>query len=107
MNLTEAVERACQEPSLIDALSWICVWESERAIQQALEWQKTGVSTAAYGSWDTCFKPCIEEVMKNYPKFKLGDKVKVIRNVDNYGWTGVVTEIIDREIKVDFSTKTI
>jgi hypothetical protein len=65
MNLTEAVARACEEPTLEKALEWIAIWENGRAVMQALEAEKTGVSTAADGAkWDTCFGICIREVMK-------------------------------------------
>jgi hypothetical protein len=45
-----------EEPTLAKALARIAIWESDRAIRQALEWQRTGVSTASHGgAWDTCF----------------------------------------------------
>jgi hypothetical protein len=68
MNLTEAVARACEEPTLERALGWIVIWENGRAVEQALEAERTGVSTAAHADigakWDTCFDICIREVMK-------------------------------------------
>lgn len=63
MNITQATSRACEEPTLIDALSWICVWESERAIEQARERYGNGVDGSG---WDTCFKYCLTQVMENY-----------------------------------------
>ncbi len=66
MNLDEAVDRACQEPTLQDALAWIADWEADRAIRQALEWQRTGISTAAHGNWDTCFKVCFGAVIAKH-----------------------------------------
>jgi hypothetical protein len=77
LNITEAVEIACREPTLVDALSWIAVWESERAIKQARKYFETGVSTASHGGgWDTCFKVCLGEVLKAYatPCMKTGVK---------------------------------
>jgi len=56
MNITEAVARACEEPTLLDALSWICVWESERVVKQARKNER----------WETCFKTCLERVMEQY-----------------------------------------
>jgi len=65
MNLTEAVARACQEPTIIKALEWIAVWENGRAVEQAIEAEKTGVWTGANGAkWDTCFGLCFREVFK-------------------------------------------
>ena len=63
MNIDQAVERACQEPTLLDALTWICVWESERAIKQARENYGSGSGGAG---WDTCFRYCLEQVMVSY-----------------------------------------
>jgi hypothetical protein len=69
MNIDEAVSRACREPTLVKALSFIAVWETERAIQQAMRWKETGISTASHGGgWDTCFEFCFDRVMAAYPK---------------------------------------
>lgn len=68
MKITEAVKRACEEPTLLDALTWIAVWESERAIEQAHAYKMTGVSTGAQGGWDTCFKVCFSLVMEEWSK---------------------------------------
>jgi len=70
MNIDEAVIEACKQPTLVDALSYIAVWECERAIKQARGFFQTGESTASDGkSWDTCFKVCFEKVMRAYSKF--------------------------------------
>ena len=73
MPITEAVERACQQPTLLDALSWICVWESERAIRQALsnceliDGNLVNQRASPDGrGWDTCFRVCINEVMEKW-----------------------------------------
>jgi hypothetical protein len=58
MNIIEATKKACEEPTLLDALSWICVWESERVVRQARSNEQ----------WETCFKVCLESVMKEYAK---------------------------------------
>jgi hypothetical protein len=65
-DFTIAVQTACKEKTLVDALSWIAVWECERTISQAKKYFETGISTAAQGGWDTCFKFCFEEVIKQY-----------------------------------------
>lgn len=67
MNLLEAVERACQEKTLSEALTWIAIWEAERAIAQALEWQRAGITTAAQGNWDLCFGVCFQAVIEKHP----------------------------------------
>lgn len=66
MNIDEAVARACMEPTLDDAISWIAVWENERVIAQVREFDKTGVSTAAQGNWDTCFATCFKRVREHW-----------------------------------------
>lgn len=75
MKLQEAVTRACQEPCLVDALTWIAVWECERAISQAREFDRTGVRTGSNdGAWDTCFRICFTAVMAAWT----GQKSKVV-----------------------------
>lgn len=69
MKINEAVERACQEPTLLDALSWICVWESERIVEQA-----KGLRSHDGRSWDTCFKICLGRVMRRWPNEAMGEK---------------------------------
>jgi hypothetical protein len=67
MNVEEAVARACAEPTLEEALSWIAVWEADRAIGQALRCERTGQSTAAPGqTHDTCFRVCFKRVLAQY-----------------------------------------
>jgi hypothetical protein len=66
MNINTAVRKACEQPSLVDALSWIAVWESELAIQQARRFFETGVPTGSHGGWDTCFKLCFQLVLEKY-----------------------------------------
>lgn len=53
MNIGDAVKRACKEPTLLDALTWICIWESERVVRQARQNEQ----------WGTCFKICLKSVM--------------------------------------------
>ena len=68
MRANEAVKRACQEPTLKQALAWIAVWETERVVAQALEWQRTGVRTGANGAaWDTCFELLFGDVLESFP----------------------------------------
>jgi hypothetical protein len=67
MNVEAAVTRACKEPTLIDALSWIAVWESERVVKQAHAFLTTGTRTGSNGGgWDTCFRRCFVLVMERY-----------------------------------------
>jgi len=39
MTFDAAVERALQEPTLVEALTWIAVWDCDRAVRQALRTQ--------------------------------------------------------------------
>ena len=66
MNIKEATERACQEPTLLDALSWICVWETERVIKQYDRNELTTSECCKGGRWETCFKVCLKSVMETY-----------------------------------------
>lgn len=69
MNIYEAVTRACQEPTLVDALTWIAIWETGRIVLQAQEFERTGVSTAGHGgAYDTCFRLCFDRVLERFGK---------------------------------------
>lgn len=69
MNIDEAVARACEEPTLVDALSWIAIWEVGRVVAQVREFDKTGVSTASHGgAYDTAFASCFRQVLARYTR---------------------------------------
>lgn len=70
LDYIQAVEKACLEPTLADALSWIAIWESERAIKQAKTFFETGVRTPEGYGWETCFKVLFLKVLEKYPKEK-------------------------------------
>ena len=73
-NLTEAVAVACQQPTLLEALTFICIWESERAINQARFNYGSGSDGAG---WDTCFGICLKNVIDKYPKEQNRDNEKI------------------------------
>jgi len=56
MNIDEAVKQACEKPTLLEALTDICIWESERVVRQA----------RTNKQWETCFRVCLKEVMEKY-----------------------------------------
>lgn len=56
MTLIEASRRACEQPSFIDALTWIAVWETERVVKQARR----------QSTWETCFRVCFEQVSSDW-----------------------------------------
>lgn len=56
--LEDLIERALMEPTIEEALAWICMWDTERAIQQALRNQGTGKG------WETCSLFFIRQVTK-------------------------------------------
>jgi hypothetical protein len=70
MTIDQAIDRACQEPTLVDALSWICLWECERVVAQALRNVPNNIRDADGKSWDTCFGYCIRLVMDAYGRQK-------------------------------------
>lgn len=63
MNIDHAVKEACKEPSLLEALTWIAGWEGSRIVKQARENYGSGANGAG---WDTCFRVCLERVLKEY-----------------------------------------
>lgn len=58
MNFEEAVDEACKKTTLVDALSYICVWETERVVKYTREFPDE--------QWETMFHYCIDTVMKKY-----------------------------------------
>ncbi len=74
MNIQEAIEEACKKPTLVDALAWIAIWETERVVEQVREFDRTGISTAAQGRWDTCFKWCFDGVLKEFGGRNMADR---------------------------------
>jgi hypothetical protein len=80
MNFQEAVDRACEEPTLLDALSWIAVWESERVIPIAHRFLNGEIPRNDNGTgWTTCFKFLIKEVLEQYGQQKTLRKLKAIK----------------------------
>jgi len=77
MNFQQAIDRACEEPTLLDALSWIAVWESERVIPIAHKFLSGENPRNGDGSgWTTCFKFLIKEVTEQYPLQQVIRKLK-------------------------------
>lgn len=64
MNITEALDRACQEPSLLDALTWMAVWENDRAVHQALRNKESGERAPEGGLWETCFRHSFQRLLE-------------------------------------------
>jgi len=115
MNIDEAVSRACEEPTLAKALEWIAVWENDRAVRQALDFVRTGVSTASDGQkYDTAFRHCFETVFARWvaPEkrvdVRVREAIRVLRSAfppkdqDEVGHAanlGKVTQIVCDEVE--------
>jgi hypothetical protein len=56
LNINQMVGRACEEPTLLDALTLAAIWESERIVIQARKHEQ----------WETCFRATFQKVMKAY-----------------------------------------
>ena len=69
MNISQATKEACKQPTLSHALSWICVWESERVVKQAHKnlTDNTPADPHTGQMWETNFHTCINSVMEAYP----------------------------------------
>lgn len=59
----DALNTAIAMPSLEEALTYVCIWESERIVKQARFNFGSGSDGAG---WDTCFGYIIQETMKAY-----------------------------------------
>lgn len=58
LNLVTASQEACKHRTLIDALTWIAVWETERIVKQARSNEQ----------WDTCFRICFQQVFDDWAR---------------------------------------
>ena len=85
VDLNEAVTVACREETLVDALTYIAVWDSERAVRQAIENYKTKVILSSEGTfgfvWDTCFKVCFEAVILKWQKEERDETPKLLTHL--------------------------
>jgi hypothetical protein len=82
MNLNEAVSRACEEPSLLKALTWICVWDADRAVKQAIGNTQAGTRGPGGELWDTCFEICLKAVFDVFSNRKpLSSKINLNNGV--------------------------
>jgi len=70
MKQGEILKRACEEPTLIKALSFACLCECERAIKQAHKNLTDNTPDVDGKMWDTCFEFVISQVMENYKEPK-------------------------------------
>ena len=66
MNLEQAVHAACGHKTLNEALTFICVWESERVVAQAIKNHDAGTVEPNGQKWETCFATCIRRVLAEY-----------------------------------------
>ncbi len=57
MNISEVVELALKEDTLLDALVTGCIWESDRAIKQGLENK---------GKYETCFRFVLKQILDRW-----------------------------------------
>ena len=73
MDIDEAVKKACEKDTLIDALTFICVWESERIVKQARENEQ----------WETCFKVCLSRVLAGFVNDDLQKRIKILGSTIN------------------------
>lgn len=61
-DLDHAVVRACAEPTLVDALAWIALWENDRVVHQAMK-RERGPNGQ---SWDTFFRLAFSKTMAKW-----------------------------------------
>ncbi|MCK5397780.1 MAG: hypothetical protein KAJ33_05990 [Thermoplasmata archaeon] len=97
MNITQATKRACEEPTLLDALSWICIWESERVVRQARENEQ----------WETCFHVCLKSVMESYgkntpPETTIVDLAKHKQKVEQQKHKDAFEKLLEQAKKLDW-----
>lgn len=68
MNIKEAVGIACGQPTLLDALVYIAIWDTEHTVVQVKRHFETGETTPEGAGWETCFRTCFEAVFEEWQK---------------------------------------
>lgn len=81
MKLDQILKNALEKPTLVDALSYVAVWENDRAVHEALRNHENKVRTFEGGLWETCFKFLFGEVLKLYPQQPIEKDETIIRFV--------------------------
>ena len=101
MTLKEAVVNACSQKTYIDALTYIAMWECTRVVQQAVEFERTRVSTAGNGgAYDTCFGLAFKEDLSD-----LYDVYIILNSHDPQGKEGIAIQKMVRKAMQEFMTK--
>lgn len=57
LNLEQAIDQAHEEGTMVKALSFLSVWETERVVVQARN----------NPQWETCFETIFKTYFKKYP----------------------------------------
>jgi len=63
MTFVEIIQNACEQPTLVKALSYAAICENDRAVKQAMENYGSGANGAG---WDTCFEFLFKELLREY-----------------------------------------
>ncbi len=68
VSVPEAIATALKQPTLVDALSWIAIWDTERTVRQALRnvGPDNRKETGHGGLWETTFKLLFEQVLEQW-----------------------------------------
>jgi hypothetical protein len=63
----DAIKMACAQPTLVEALSWIAVWECQQAAVKYHTYCVTGVHQGGNGEgYDTHFKWYFDRIIQSY-----------------------------------------
>ena len=67
MSFQELIDDACKEDTLIKAMAYVAIWESERVLDEAVKVMRGEKPRDADGQgWSTCFEFLFKEVMEQY-----------------------------------------
>lgn len=68
----EALRRACEEPTLAEALTWLAIWDCDRAVHQALRndaarrEHREHPATSHGGLYETTFLICFKRLLERW-----------------------------------------
>ena len=71
MNIKEATNRALQEESLLDAITFMAIWENDRAVKQAIRNYESEERNPDGSMYDTCFRSAFQYLLSKYEQTEI------------------------------------
>lgn len=102
-NIDAAVKIALTQPSLVAALSWMAVWESERVVRQAIRNTIDDTREADGKRWDTCFEFAFNRLIEKWPSHTVSgdagrDALALLKDLQLYDSRGAEDGVLASDV---------